>query len=136
ADLPQRLFAGQQASRVDLHGRRLHQRLLPARRAEPAVRRDRRLRPRLAHALEGEPARPDGGRDGRRGLGAARGRGDRRDPRRRRRLVPARAEALGGRHARSGDDLLRHPGRGRRVRGEGDRQGVPGGTTGRPVAAL
>ncbi|CAA9470172.1 MAG: hypothetical protein AVDCRST_MAG05-486, partial [uncultured Rubrobacteraceae bacterium] len=133
ADLPQWLFADQQGPREHLHGRRLDRRLLQPPDAEPAVRCDRHLPPRRTHALEGEPGRPDGGRDERRGLGAMRGRGDRRDPRRRLRLVFTRAEALGGRHARSGDDLRRHPRRGRRVRGEGDGRGVPGGAAGRLV---
>ncbi|CAA9339428.1 MAG: 4-carboxymuconolactone decarboxylase, partial [uncultured Gemmatimonadaceae bacterium] len=132
---PQWHPADQQSARGELHGRRPHQRLLRAPGTEPAGRGHGHLRPRRAHALEGEPARSDAHHHERRGPGAGRGRGGRRDPRRRRRLVSARAAALGGCHTPSSDDLFRHPRgpvrEGRRVQGEGDGRGIRAGAPSR-----
>ncbi|MET3996882.1 hypothetical protein ABID65_008562 [Bradyrhizobium sp. S3.9.2] len=62
-------------------------------------------------------------------MGAARGRIDRGDPRRRRRLVSAGSEALARRFAHDGHDAYRHPGilqrKERRLDGEGGRRPVP-----------
>ncbi|MGY4292312.1 hypothetical protein ACVWXN_000404 [Bradyrhizobium sp. i1.4.4] len=62
-------------------------------------------------------------------MGAARGRIDRGDPRRRRRLVSAGSEALARRFAHDGHDAYRHPGilqrKERRLDGEGGQRPVP-----------
>ena len=98
---------------------------------DPATgeRRPGHLRTRRPDGVAHASARPDADRHRRSRMGAARGRTDRGDPRRRRRLVSAGPEALARRFAHDGHDAHRHPGiprrKERRLDGEGRRRPVP-----------
>ena len=78
------------------------------RRPRARRRRQRHLRARRPHRLAHPSARPDADRHVRLRPGAARGRPDRGNPARRRRLVRARREALARRGADDRDDPYRH----------------------------
>ena len=106
-----RLAAVRQRTGRVVHRHGPHRPAVPGR-PSPARgrRRQRHVRARRAHGVAHASARPDADRDGRLRLGAARGRADRGDPAGRRRLVPARREALARRHADHGDDAHRHSG--------------------------
>ena len=75
---------------------------------------DRDLRARRAHGLAYAPARPDPDRHVRARLGSGRGWRQGGDPFRRRRLVPARREALARRERGDRDESYRHRGSARR----------------------